>query len=71
MKKFLDMVLMLGLSVVFLAGCGSGKAIDNCIPLAKLDFAKVPQIYKEMEAKLKDIDGTKIKYYFNFNFWNG
>lgn len=50
---------------------GSGKAIDNCIPLAKLDFAKVPVMYKEMEAKIKDIEGAKIKDYFSFNFWNG
>lgn len=50
---------------------GSGKAIDNCIPLAKLDFAKVPQMYKEMESQIKDIEGAKIKDYFSFNFWNG
>ncbi len=50
---------------------GSGKAINNCIPLAKLDFAKVPVMYKEMEAKIKDIEGAKIKEYFSFNFWNG
>ena len=96
MKKLLVMLLMLGLSMVLLAGCGSsgigvdnyeyrggwgkanpvqlsgkGKAVDNCISLNKLDFAKVPQMYKAMEDKLKDIEGTKIDDYFSFRYWRG
>lgn len=50
---------------------GKGKAIDNCISLNKLDFAKVPQMYKAMEAKLKDIEGAKIDDYFSFRYWRG
>lgn len=50
---------------------GSGKAIDNCIPLAKLDFAKIPAVYKTMEAKVKDIEGAKIDDYVSFRFWQG
>ena len=50
---------------------GSGKAIDNCISLAKFDFAKVPVMYKAMEEKIKDIEGAKIREYFSFNYWNG
>lgn len=50
---------------------GSGKAIDNCIPLDKLDFAKIPEVYKIMEAKVKDIEGAKIDDYMSFRFWQG
>lgn len=50
---------------------GKGKAVDNCISLNKLDFAKVPQMYKAMEDKLKDIEGTKIDDYFSFRYWRG
>lgn len=50
---------------------GSGKVVDNCIPLAELDFAKVPVMYKAMEDKIKDIEGAKIGDYFSFHFWNG
>lgn len=50
---------------------GKGKAVDNCISLNKLDFAKVPQMYKAMEAKLKDIEGAKINDYFSFRYWRG
>ena len=50
---------------------GSGKAIDNCIPLEQLDFAKIPQVYKSMEAQIKDIEGAKIDDYMSFRFWQG
>ena len=40
---------------------GKGKAVDNCISLNKLDFAKVPQMYKAMEDKLKDIDSAGVE----------
>lgn len=50
---------------------GEGKAIDNCIPIEKLDFSKVPQMYREMEVKIKDIEGAKISDYFSFKFWRG
>lgn len=50
---------------------GSGKAIDNCIPLSKFDFSKVPVMYKAMEEKIKDIKDAKIDDYFMFQYWNG
>ena len=50
---------------------GSGKAIDNCIPLEQLDFAKIPQVYKSMEAQIKDIEDAKIDDYMSFRFWQG
>lgn len=50
---------------------GKGKVADNCISIEKLDFSKVPQMYKEMENKIKDIEGAKVNDHFRFRFWNG
>lgn len=52
---------------------GKGDMAYNLIPLSKLDFAKVPVMYKTMEEKLKGAgaEGAKIDDYFLFRFWQG
>lgn len=39
---------------------GDGRMEDNVTPMDKIDFAKVPDMYKQLEAKAKDVEGGKV-----------
>lgn len=40
---------------------GDGRMEDNVTPMNKIDFAKVPEMYKQLETKAKNIEGGKVK----------
>ena len=37
-----------------------GRMEDNVTPMSKIDFSKVPDMYKQLEAKAKDVEGGKV-----------
>lgn len=39
---------------------GDGRMEDNVTPMSKIDFSKVPDMYKQLEAKAKDVEGGKV-----------
>lgn len=40
---------------------GDGRMEDNVTPMSKIDFSKVPAMYKQLEAKAKDVEGGKVE----------
>ena len=50
---------------------GKGDMEHNITPLSGFDFSKPPMMYKEMEEKLKCVEGAKIDEYFMYRFWKG
>ena len=34
---------------------------DNVTPMNSINFAKVPDMYKQLEAKAKDVEGGKVE----------
>lgn len=39
---------------------GDGSMAENIAPLSQIDFTKLPAMYKELEAKAKQIEGGKV-----------
>ena len=39
---------------------GDGRMEDNVTPMNSINFAKVPDMYKQLEAKAKDVEGGKV-----------
>lgn len=40
---------------------GDGRMEDNVTPMNSINFAKVPDMYKQLEAKAKDVEGGKVE----------
>lgn len=47
---------------------GDGDMKDNIAPLSSIDFAKLPDMYKTLEKKAKEIEGGKVGDEVHFTY---